>query len=283
MSGPVICRRIDELRGLRDAWRGAGTSIGLVPTMGALHEGHLSLVRAAKAANDRVIASIFVNPTQFGPNEDLDAYPATWEADIDALTAEGVDAVFAPTRDEVYPQGFATGVRVAGLTEVLCGESRPGHFDGVTQVVAKLLNIAQADRAYFGEKDWQQLAVIRRMATDLNFRTEICGVPIVRAEDGLALSSRNAYLDEAQRAVAPKLNEILLKAAARITGGEGATGACAYAAVALEAEGFDRTDYVECRDAVTLQEVEKPEPGQARLFGAALLGRARLIDNVAVG
>ena len=283
MNAPVICHRIDELRGLHDGWRAAGASIGLVPTMGALHDGHLALVRAAKAANTRVIATIFVNPTQFGEGEDLDAYPQTWETDIEALSAEGVDAVFAPNRDEVYPQGFATGVRVAGLTEVLCGESRPGHFDGVTQVVAKLLNIAQAARAYFGEKDWQQLAVIRRMATDLNFRTAIEGVPIVRAEDGLALSSRNAYLTPEQRAVAPKLNEILRKTAARISGGEGATGACAYAAVALEAEGFDRTDYVECRDAVTLLEVEKPEPGQARLFGAAHLGRARLIDNVAVG
>jgi len=278
-----VIRDTGALRALQARWRQAGESVGLVPTMGALHAGHMALVKAARAECDRVIVTIFVNPTQFGPTEDLDAYPDTFEADLALLRAEGTDVCFAPARDVIYPQGFATKVVVAGLTEPLCGTTRPGHFDGVTQVVAKLLNLGAADRAYFGQKDWQQLAVVRQMARDLNFATEIAGVPTVRAEDGLALSSRNAYLSAAERAIAPSLNRIIRNAAAQIARGHGAQGVCAAAVQDVLNAGFRKVDYLECRDAATLELVERPAPGQARVFVAAKLGKARLIDNVAVG
>lgn len=200
-----VMRDVASLRMLQGMWRRAGETVGLVPTMGALHDGHMALARAAREECGKVIATIFVNPTQFGPTEDLDAYPNTFDSDLHMLREVGVDVVFAPTRDVMYPAGFGTTVKVAGLTAPLCGAARPGHFDGVTQVVAKLLNLGQADRAYFGQKDWQQLAVVRQMVRDLNFPTEIVGIPTVRAEDGLALSSRNAYLTEAEREIAPIL------------------------------------------------------------------------------
>lgn len=278
-----VIRDVPSLRVLQGMWRRAGESVGLVPTMGALHEGHLALARAAREECARVIATIFVNPTQFGPTEDLDAYPDTFDADLQYLREVGVDVVFAPTRDVMYPDGFGTTVKVGGLTEPLCGAARPGHFDGVTQVVAKLLNLGQADRAYFGQKDWQQLAVVRQMVRDLNYPTEIIGIPTVRAEDGLALSSRNAYLTEEEREIAPMLHRTIRDAAARIAAGHGAPGVCQSAAQALLDKGFARVDYLECRAAQTLELLETPKPGVARVFVAAQLGGARLIDNVSVG
>lgn len=278
-----VIRDVPSLRVLQGMWRRAGESVGLVPTMGALHDGHLALAHAAREECARVIATIFVNPTQFGPTEDLDAYPDTFDADLQYLREVGVDVVFAPTRDVMYPEGFGTTVKVTGLTEPLCGAARPGHFDGVTQVVAKLLNLGQADRAYFGQKDWQQLAVVRQMVRDLNYPTEIIGIPTVRAEDGLALSSRNAYLTEEEREIAPMLHRTIRDAAARIAAGHGAPGVCQSAAQALLGKGFARVDYLECRDAQTLALCETPQPGRARVFVAAQLGGARLIDNVSVG
>lgn len=276
-------RRVDALRDTVARWRRSGQRIGLVPTMGALHDGHMALVAKAREENARVITTLFVNPTQFGPTEDLGNYPSTFDADLGLLREAGVDVVFAPEREVMYPDGFSTTVKVSGLTDMLCGGTRPGHFDGVTQVVAKLLNLGQADRAYFGQKDWQQLAVVRRMARDLNFPTEIVGIPTVRADDGLALSSRNAYLTEEERAAAPSLHRTIADAAARIAAGHGASGVCATAASDLLAAGFRAVDYLECRTAETLELVETPRPGTARVFAAAKLGEARLIDNVPVG
>ena len=264
-------------------WRLAGESVALVPTMGSLHAGHMALVSAAKAQAARVIVSIFVNPTQFGRGEDLAAYPRKDAEDLAMLKAAGVDLVFMPAVAEMYPDGFASKVRVEGLTSVMDGAARPGHFDGVTQVVAKLLNQAQADWAYFGEKDWQQLAVVRRMVRDLDMPVEIVGVPIVRASDGLALSSRNTYLSAQQRVIAGRLNVILASAAAQVSTGMSGSQACMLALEALAEAGFERVDYVECRDATSLRTVERPVAGTARIFGAVHLGRARLIDNVAVG
>ncbi|MEM8580508.1 MAG: pantoate--beta-alanine ligase [Pseudomonadota bacterium] len=278
-----VIRDVASLRMLQSSWRRAGESVGLVPTMGALHAGHMALVKAAREECRHVIATIFVNPTQFGPTEDLQAYPNTFDADLQLLREEQVEVCFAPTPDVMYPVGFATTVRVAGLTEPLCGATRPGHFDGVTQIVAKLLNLGAADRAYFGQKDWQQLAVVRQMARDLNFPTEIVGVPTVRAEDGLALSSRNAYLSEDEREIAPNLNRIIRNAAAQIARGHGAVGVCEAAAHELVKTGFRSVDYLECRDAQTLELVERPSKETARVFVAANLGKARLIDNVSVG
>ncbi|GFE63393.1 pantoate--beta-alanine ligase [Litoreibacter roseus] len=277
----AVVRDVKDLRQHIVPWQRKGQIVGLVPTMGALHAGHMALVQAAKGKCDRVVTTIFVNPTQFGAGEDLDSYPDTFQDDLALLSEAAVDLVFAPTRQIVYPEGFATRVEVDGLTDMLCGATRPGHFDGVTQVVAKLLNMAGTDHAFFGEKDWQQLAVIRRMAADLNFSTEIQGVGIVRAEDGLALSSRNAYLTSAERAVAPALNAALMEAAHDIRSGMSAAGACAKASEAVLSAGFERVDYLECRDAVRLTLADHPD-APARVFGAAFLGRARLIDNVSI-
>lgn len=273
---------IADLRRKVAEWKAAGLTVGLVPTMGALHEGHLSLITRMLGHADRVITTIFVNPTQFGAGEDLDAYPRTREADTAMIAETGGHLLFAPPVSEIYPEGFATRVEVDGLTDVLCGQSRPGHFDGVTQVVAKLLNMAQADFAIFGEKDWQQLAVIRRMAKDLDIPTEIKGGPIIRDELGLALSSRNAYLNEAELAIARQLNVVLRKAAYDIAAGGFAPETCAAAAEKLLEIGFREVDYVECRDAASLALVERVGEAPARIFGAAHIGRARLIDNHAV-
>lgn len=273
---------IADLRRKVAEWHAAGLTVGLVPTMGALHEGHLSLITRMLGHADRVITTIFVNPTQFGAGEDLDAYPRDREADTAMIAEAGGHLVFAPSVAEIYPEGFATRVEVDGLTDVLCGLSRPGHFDGVTLVVSKLLNMAQADFAIFGEKDWQQLAVIRRMAKDLDIPTKIMGGPIIRDEFGLALSSRNAYLDEAELAVARQLNVVLRKAAYDIAAGGFAPEICAAAAKRLLEAGFRSVDYVECRDAASLAPVERIGETPARIFGAAYVGRARLIDNHAV-
>ncbi len=278
----AIVRKIAQLRAAIWTWRIKGERVGLVPTMGALHDGHLALVAAACADCDRVVATIFVNPTQFGPNEDFAAYPRDEAADLRRLADADCDLVFAPSVDEMYPAGFATAVSVSGLTEGLCGPYRPGHFEGVATIVTKLLNQAGADRAYFGEKDYQQLQVIKRLARDLDIGTDIVGVPTMREADGLAMSSRNAYLNERERAIAPALYRTLCEAAAAFSGGR-ATGSEAGAAARRELinAGFDSVDYVEICDAATLQPLEHAER-PARVLAAARLGRARLIDNVAV-
>jgi pantoate--beta-alanine ligase len=276
-------RTVADLRARIRAWRGAGERIALVPTMGALHEGHLSLVTLGRAHAERVVATIFVNPTQFGPNEDLAAYPRDEARDAAMLESAGCDLIFAPSLDEMYPPGFSTKVRVEGLTDCLCGAARPGHLDGVAQVVTKLLNQAQADYAVFGEKDWQQLAVIRRLARDLDIPTGILGAPVVREADGLAMSSRNRYLDPAQRAVAGQLNKVIYLAADNILRGAPVAAEMADAVAALTAVNFDQVDYVECRGADDLAPVGAFDPAHpARVFAAARLGRARLIDNVPV-
>jgi pantoate--beta-alanine ligase len=277
-------RTVAELRARVRDWRGAGERIALVPTMGALHEGHLSLVTLGLAHAERVVATIFINPTQFGPNEDLTAYPRNEARDAALLESVGCDLIFAPSLDEMYPPGFSTRVSVEGLTGCLCGAARPGHLDGVAQVVTKLLNQARADVAVFGEKDWQQLVVIRRLARDLDIPTGIVGAPIVREADGLAMSSRNRYLDDAQRAIAGQLNKVIIAAAGRIAAGSPVAAEMAAAAAALAAIGFEQVDYVECRGADDLALVDSYDPAlPARVFAAASLGRARLIDNVPVG
>lgn len=251
--------------------------------MGALHEGHLTLVELGHAHAERVVATIFVNPTQFGPREDLAAYPRDETRDCAMLESAGCNLVFAPGLDEMYPPGFSTTVRVDGLTDCLCGATRPGHMDGVAQVVTKLLNQAQADCAIFGEKDWQQLAVIRQLARDLDIPTEILGAPTQREADGLAMSSRNRYLDADQREVAGQLNLILRQAGGRIAAGAPVIAEMDAARAALLRAEFDRVDYVECRHGDDLTPVETFDPAHpARVFAAVHLGRARLIDNLAV-
>lgn len=278
-----IVRTVAELRAQRAAWRAEGLTMALTPTMGALHAGHASLVTLARTLADRVTATIFVNPTQFGPAEDLAAYPRDEGADARMLAGAGCDLLFAPDVPEMYPVGFATRVRVDGVSAPLCGASRPGHFDGVAQVVTKLLNQAQADVALFGEKDWQQLAVIRRLARDLDIDTRIVGAPTVREADGLAMSSRNRYLTPAERAAAPALFAALTRAAGRIAARGDVVNALAEGRAAVMAAGFSTPDYFEARDAETLDPVDSFNPDRpARIFAAARLGRARLIDNVAV-
>lgn len=275
-------REIRELREALDAMD-AQASVGLVPTMGNLHSGHLQLMASSIDRCDLTVATIFVNPLQFGPQEDLESYPRTFEDDRAQLAAAGVDLLFAPSDAEIYPDGRAaqTAVSVPGISTELCGASRPGHFDGVTTVVLKLFNIVRPDFAFFGRKDYQQLTIIRNMTRQLNVPVEIVGVDTVRADDGLALSSRNRYLDDAQRAVAPRLFATLQETAAALQGGDNDLPRLERKALQhLEAAGF-QPDYFSIRDALTLAE---PEP-QARslvVLGAAQLGRARLIDNVCV-
>ncbi|MDT8345913.1 MAG: pantoate--beta-alanine ligase [Thermohalobaculum sp.] len=279
-----IVHTVEALRAHVRRWRAEGERVALTPTMGALHDGHLSLVRLGQANARRVVATIFVNPTQFGATEDLAAYPRDEARDAAMLREAGCDLLFVPPVAEMYPTGFATRVIVDGLTGVLCGAVRPGHFDGVAQVVTKLLNQAQADVAIFGEKDWQQLAVIRRLAADLDIPTLILGAPILREADGLAMSSRNRYLTPAERAVAGSLNRIIAAAAGRIAQGAGIAAEMAQARAAIIAAGFASVDYVETRDAASLAEIAHFDPScPARVFAAARLGRARLIDNVPVG
>lgn len=276
-----IIRDVKTLRQTLFSLRSGGKRIALVPTMGALHAGHMSLVRAAKRHADHIVASIFVNPTQFGPNEDLAAYPRQEAQDAAMLEAEGVAILWAPTLNEMYPDGFATTISVSGVSEGLCGGARPGHFDGVATVVTKLLNQAQPDIALFGEKDYQQLAVIRRFVKDLDMPVEIVGVPTARAPDGLALSSRNAYLSDDDRAHAPLLNEAMRDAAQAMVSGMTPALAIAGIRTRLEASGFGPVDYIELRDADSLEPVEQlTHP--ARLLVAARLGSTRLIDNITV-
>ena len=272
-------RTVQDMRAQVAAWKADGLRVGLVPTMGGLHAGHLALVQSALAQTDRVITTIFVNPTQFGAGEDLDNYPQTEAEDSAKVADAGGHAMFIPSVAEMYPSGFSTRVIVDGLTDCLCGAARPGHMDGVSQVVTKLLNQAHADMAFFGEKDWQQLAVIKRLARDLDIETEIRGVPTVRDDYGLALSSRNEYLNDAEIEVARKLNVILKKAAYDIACGGFAIDECMKAAKALMQAGFSSVDYVECRDAETLELIDKADGQSCRIFAAAHVGRARLIDN----
>lgn len=276
-----VARSIGELRGCVTAWRQAGERVGLVPTMGALHAGHLALVAAAQAACRRVVVSIFVNPKQFGPREDFAAYPRPEADDLARLSAAGVDLAFIPPVDEMYPPGFATTVGVAGPAAELEGAHRPGHFDGVATVVAKLLTQAAPDAAFFGEKDYQQLLVVRRMARDLDLPLSIVGVPTVREPDGLALSSRNIYLSAEERRIAPNLNRVMQEAAAEIARKADPAPVIARAIAALGALGF-AVEYLELRDAATLAALTQPPETPARLLAAARLGRTRLIDNIAV-
>ncbi len=282
----VIARDVAGLRAAVKAWRMAGQSVALVPTMGALHRGHIHLMETAKARADKVIATIFVNPTQFGPNEDFAAYPRQEAKDVALLEPAGVNMLFAPTPPEMYPPCFATKVSVSGLTEVLCGPFRPGHFEGVATVVTKLLLQALPDVALFGEKDFQQLAVIKRFTADLNIPVAIEGVPTVREADGLAMSSRNAYLTPEERKIAPALYAAITKAAHSIAHGEGPMAATALAKDEVLKAGFRSVDYIDARHADTLASVN---PGEARrgnfsgrVLAAAYLGRARLIDNIQI-
>jgi pantoate--beta-alanine ligase len=278
-----IARTVADLRAQVRAWRAEGLRVGFVPTMGALHEGHLSLVRLALANADRAVASVFVNPTQFGPNEDFDAYPRGEGRDAELLAQAGCHLLYAPTVDEMYPEGYATKVTVARITEPLDGAARPGHFDGVSTVVTKLLLQCGPDVAVFGEKDYQQLQVIRRLVRDLDVPVEILGGPTARADDGLALSSRNAYLSDPERAIAAKLNLTLRAAVAHLQAGQ-PVAAVEHAAVAsLDEAGFDRVDYVEVRDSSDLSRLGPgPLAGSARILAAVAIGRTRLIDNMAV-
>lgn len=276
--------RIDPLREAVAGLRRDGP-LALVPTMGALHEGHLTLVREAKTRAAHVAVSIFVNPRQFGANEDLGAYPRQLARDSELLQAESVSLLWAPTAAEMYPRGYATNVSVSSVSDGLCGASRPGHFDGVATVVCKLFNQVRPDLALFGEKDWQQLAVIRRMARDLDLvrpRVEaILGVPTVRESDGLALSSRNAYLTGEQRAQAATLPRAMRGAITAMLGGQAVAAAMAELQAELLAGGFAGIDYAQVRDAASLAVLDVLAPG-ARLFVAARIGGTRLIDNMAV-
>ena len=277
-----IARTIADLRRLIAAWRRREERIGLVPTMGALHQGHLALVRAAHGECDRVVASIFVNPKQFAPTEDLGSYPRREAADLAMLASADVDLVFIPAVSEIYPPDFATTVRVAGLTEGLCGAHRAGHFDGVATVVTKLLIQSLPDIAYFGEKDYQQLTVVRRLARDLDIPVRIAGVPTVREADGLALSSRNAYLSPEERAVAPELARALRYASIALAGDPSAVGReIARASAALAGAGFV-VEYVEVREADSLTSVPTAITSPSRIFAAGHLGRTRLIDNMPI-
>jgi pantoate--beta-alanine ligase len=277
--------RLADLRSAVDSLRKRG-AVALVPTMGALHDGHLALVREAKAQARTVVVSIFVNPTQFGPNEDLAAYPRQLREDARLLEREGVDLLWAPSTEEVYPAGFATTVSVAGLGDGLCGAVRPGHFDGVATVVAKLFAQVRPDLALFGEKDWQQLAVIRRMARDLDLTQplaeRILGVPTVREADGLALSSRNRYLSAEDRTRAEVLPTAMGKAIAAIAAGAEVAAVLGAAKAALLAGGFASVDYVALADADSLEPLGELGERPARLFVAARIGGTRLIDNMAV-
>jgi pantoate--beta-alanine ligase len=275
-----VIRDREALAAALATMRGEGARVALVPTMGALHAGHIALIEAAKRPGTKVVASIFVNPKQFGAGEDLGRYPRREASDLRMLTEAGCDLVWMPGVEAMYPEGHATNIRVAGVSEGFDGESRPGHFDGVATVVAKLFNQVGPDAAYFGEKDFQQLAVIRRMVLDLDFPIEVVGVPTQRDDDGLALSSRNIYLDEEQRAKAVALPRALGVAARAIGRGEDVATVLADARATLTAAGFE-VDYVALADAETLN----PDPAAdrpRRLLAAARMGSARLIDNIAI-
>jgi pantoate--beta-alanine ligase len=275
-------RETRQLTAALIALRAGGKSLALVPTMGALHAGHIALIEEARRKADRVAATIFVNPLQFGTNEDLDRYPRQEEQDAAMLAEAGCDLLWLPAAADMYPPGFATTVSVKGLSDRWEGEARPGHFDGVATVVAKLLCAVRPDIALFGEKDFQQLAVIRRMAQDLQLGVEVLGAETVRDEDGLALSSRNAYLSADERLRAAELPRALNEAAERILAGTSVVGALGKAEDRLTAAGFSRIDYVALVNAMTLEPLDRAV-GSMRLIAAAVIGTTRLIDNIAVG
>ncbi len=280
MSTLVLEAAIGGLRSRLAEARSAGGAVGFVPTMGFLHAGHRSLIERARGENDAVVVSIFVNPLQFNPGEDFDSYPRDLERDLELCATAGADIVFAPDRSEMYPEPPATTVRVGALADVLCGASRPGHFDGVATVVAKLLSIVGECSAYFGEKDFQQLAIIGRMAADLSLPVRVVGCPTVREPDGLALSSRNAYLSDAERSQAPVLRRALQAGAALVQSGETSAAAVeAEMAAAIAAAPLAQLDYTAAVPASTLI-AEEPLQGEVRLLAAARFGQARLIDNL---
>lgn len=277
----MILRTVAELRAQVAAWKAEGHSVGVVPTMGALHEGHLSLARAARRDCGRVITTIFVNPKQFNNPDDLLKYPRTEENDAILLATVGVDTVFAPPVDEVYPDGFVTNISVGGVSAPLEGALRPGHFDGVATVVTKLFGMTQADRGYFGQKDWQQLQVVRQLVRDLNLKVEIVGCETVRDPDGLAMSSRNQRLTAQGRSKAPALYAAMLAAAREFRDGTPLPDALGRARAAVLGEGFDRVEYIELVDADRLGPItDATRP--LRLLAAAWLDDVRLIDNIAV-
>jgi len=277
----VILRNVADLRAQVRGWKAAGQSVGVVPTMGALHDGHLSLARAARRECDRVIVTIFINPRQFNNPDDLKKYPRTEGADAALLATIPVDAIFAPTPDEVYPEGYGTTVSVAGVSEPLEGRMRPGHFDGVATVVTKLFGMTMADRGYFGQKDWQQLQVVLKLGADLNLPVTVVGCETIREADGLAMSSRNLLLDAAARARAPVLYAAITAAAADIRAGQSDRMAIREAAEKMRAAGFERVEYIELRDAGTL--LPSADPGRPRrMLAAAWAGGVRLIDNIPV-
>lgn len=277
-----IVRTVAELREQVRAWKAAGEQVGLIPTMGALHDGHLSLVRLAQTRVKRTVASVFVNPKQFAPHEDFDAYPRGEARDAQLLESAGCDLLFAPNAAQMYPQGFSTTINLTGVSEPLEGAARPQFFGGVATVVTKLLIQAEPDIAVFGEKDYQQLQVIRRVTRDLDLPVEIVGAPTARAEDGLALSSRNAYLSAAELDIARRLNGRLAAAAARVRASDPLDVVERETAAALISDGFAGVDYVAVRDAHSLEPVQQGASAPLRILAAAWLGRTRLIDNMAV-
>ncbi|ANT52054.1 pantoate--beta-alanine ligase [Mesorhizobium amorphae] len=280
MSRPIVVDSVAALRAQIRAWRQDGLRIAMVPTMGALHDGHISLVRIALEKADRCLVSIFVNPTQFAPTEDLDKYPRQLARDLERLAEAGAHLAFTPTVSEIYPAGFATKISVGGPSSGLESDFRPTFFDGVATVVAKLFLQALPDYAIFGEKDYQQLCVVRQLCRDLDLPVEIIGAPTVRDAHGLAMSSRNAYLGEAELKVARKLNAILRRTASALTGSADEAGATDAAARALVEAGFQRVDYVAARESQTLAPWRRGRDG--RLLAAAWLGKTRLIDNVEI-
>jgi pantoate--beta-alanine ligase len=284
-ASPTIVRTISDLRGHVAAWRAAGDQVALVPTMGALHEGHLTLIKLGQTKARRTVASVFVNPRQFAPHEDFDAYPRGEAADAEKLASVGCDLMFAPSAGEMYAPGFSTAIQVSGVSEPLEGAARPQFFGGVATVVAKLLIQCQADYAVFGEKDYQQLQVIKRLVRDLDLPVEIISAPTARAEDGLALSSRNAYLSAEERQIAAALPRALRAAAQAVAAGGAIDEAEAAGKAALNAAGFGPIDYLDIREASDLSKLGPGPIGDehGRILVAAWLGKTRLIDNMAVG
>jgi len=280
MIAPIVRTRA-ELRQQTALWRKADETIGVVPTMGALHQGHLSLARAARKKCDRVVVTIFVNPRQFNDPDDLKNYPRTEFEDARKLESIGVDLIYVPEPDQIYPDGFATTVSVSGLSDMLCGESRPGHFDGVATVVSKLFAQTSADFAFFGEKDYQQLQIVRRMASDLDLPVEVIGCPTIREEDGLAMSSRNLLLSDRSRIFAPVLAEVMEDMCEKLSAGAGMAEIVPGARARIMAAGFNEVDYLELRDGGDLSLLDTARP-HARLFAAVWLAGVRLIDNIAV-
>ena len=282
MAAPLeTVRTVADLRARIRGWRKDGLSAGLVPTMGALHEGHFSLVDQSRKNNDKTCVTLFVNPKQFGPDEDFDVYPRTEEQDAAALADRGTDLLFAPRVEEMYPDGSVTKVSVPGIGDLWEGASRPGFFEGVATVVSKLLLQSLPDHAYFGEKDYQQLCVIQRMVKDLDIPVAIKGCPIIREADGLALSSRNAYLSQVERQAAPALNQAMRAAAQNIAAGAAVAESVDQATQSIRAAGFGDIDYVAVCDPASLKELSEID-GPARMLAAAWLGKTRLIDNIPV-